>query len=583
MKPKTMSRRSKLVDGIDGNVLSITKLLPNQLISWPLFWLSLPVSILVAVILIAPKSSTFAEIMKWIVIAIFSHFCMAPFVIYMKNKPDKKLQIALVFCMGAVRGGVIGLSAPLFGLVDSVPIPVRMANSAIAVFYWMQIGAIFFDVRDSYRKSLKALLRKAIFEPNSGIEGSASSSSFSNPREKIKVLIADLKVEISSKNGSNIEPTFQEQIEAIDELIDNHIKPQSAKKWADSELIWPKFSFKSVLVQSLSTSRIPLLGVIVLTLPFSIFGNVVGYGFLYGLTSVALSTICLILAYVLINLLPENRFSQFRKNISFLFLWIAISTPTSYLYLKRFTVERDATPSQTLQVEITATLLFLLFLISATMLLSFKELQGRSLELFKNMIPKNELDSFITKGLEAKSQAELAQYLHAEVQSQLHACKLLLLRAAESDFKLFSPSVTQMVMKRLELLDLPYTKSPPRVPAIRIAEIVRAWTGLATIKLDLPTELSVVSPNADVISQLIEEVIVNSIRHGKAKFINISAKIVANVCEVTITNDGLLKAGGAKGLGSTLFDTFADSWTIEEILDGTKIWFAIPFKESSIG
>jgi K+-sensing histidine kinase KdpD len=169
------------------------------------------------------------------------------------------------------------------------------------------------------------------------------------------------------------------------------------------------------------------------------------------------------------------------------------------------------------------------------------------------------------------------------VQSQLHACKLLLLRAAESDFKLFSPSVTQMVMKRLELLDLPYTKSPPRVPAIRIAEIVRAWTGLATIKLDLPTELSVVSPNADVISQLIEEVIVNSIRHGKAKFINISAKIVANVCEVTITNDGLLKAGGAKGLGSTLFDTFADSWTIEEILDGTKIWFAIPFKESSIG
>jgi hypothetical protein len=458
-----------------------------------------------------------------------------------------------------------------------------MANSAIAVFYWMQIGAIFFDVRDSYRKSLKALLRKAIFEPNSGIEGSASSSSFSNPREKIKVLIADLKVEISSKNGSNIEPTFQEQIEAIDELIDNHIKPQSAKKWADSELIWPKFSFKSVLVQSLSTSRIPLLGVIVLTLPFSIFGNVVGYGFLYGLTSVALSTICPILAYVLINQLPENRFSQFRKNISFLFLWIAITTPTSYFYLKRFTVERDATPSQTLQVEITATLLFLLFLISATMLLSFKELQGRSLELFKNMIPKNELDSFITKGLEAKSQAELAQYLHAEVQSQLHACKLLLLRAAESDFKLFSPSVTQMVMKRLELLDLPYTKSPPRVPAIRIAEIVRAWTGLATIKLDLPTELSVVSPNADVISQLIEEVIVNSIRHGKAKFINISAKIVANVCEVTITNDGLLKAGGAKGLGSTLFDTFADSWTIEEILDGTKIWFAIPFKESSIG
>jgi hypothetical protein len=64
----------------------------------------------------------------------------------MRNRPEKQLQIALVFAMGTVRGGVIGLTAPLLGLVDSVPIPVRMANSAVAVFYWMQIGSIYFDV-----------------------------------------------------------------------------------------------------------------------------------------------------------------------------------------------------------------------------------------------------------------------------------------------------------------------------------------------------------------------------------------------------------------------------------------------------
>ena len=583
MKPKNFSARSKLIDEISDDVLSITKLLQNQLITWPLFWLSLPVSILVSVILIAPKSSTFSEILKWVVIAVFSHLCMAPFVIYMKNKPDKKLQIVLAFAMGTVRGGVIGLSAPLLGLVDSVPIPIRMANSAVAVFYWLQIGSIYFDVRNSYRKSLQALLRKAIFEPSSKIEGNAISKGFSESREKFRVLIENLKIEISAIGDSNTEPIFNEQIKAIDALIDNHIKPQSAKKWKDSELIWPEFSFKSLLVQSLSTTRIPLLGVIILTLPFSIFGNVVGYGLILGLISVVISTICPILVYLVITLLPDNKFSQLHKNFSFLILWIITTTPFSYLYLKRFTVEKYATPTQTLQVEITAILLFLVFLISATMLLSMKESQGRTLELFSNMIPEGELDSFITQGLEAKSQADLAQYLHAEVQSQLHACKLLLLRAAESDFSLFSPSVTQMVIKRLETLDLPYTKSLPRIPEERLSQIVSSWLGLASIKMDLAKELSVISPNGEVVSQLIEEAIVNSIRHGKAKFISVVAKVEDGICEVVITNDGLLKASGARGLGSTLFDTFADSWSIEEVLDGTKIWFKLPLSQSSIG
>ena len=583
MKPKNLGARSKLTDGINDDVLSITKLLSNQLISWPLFWLSLPVSILVAIVLIAPRSSTFSEILKWVVIAVFSHLCMAPFVFYMRNRPEKQLQIALVFAMGTVRGGVIGLSAPLLGLVDSVPIPVRMANSAVAVFYWLQIGSIYFDVRNSYRKSLQALLRKAIFEPSSEIEGNVISKNFSNSKEKFRVLIENLKIEISAKSDSNTEPNLQDQIKAIDVLIDNHIKPQSAKKWKDSELIWPEFSFKSLLVQSLSSTRIPLLGVIILTLPFSIFGNVVGYGLILGLISVLISTICSILVYFVIALLPDNKFSQLHRNFSFLFIWIITTTPISYFYLKRFTIEKYATPNETLQIEITEILLYLVFLIAATMLLSLKESQGRTLELFSNMIPKGELDLFITKGLEAKSQADLAQYLHAEVQSQLHACKLLLLRAAESDFSLFSPSVTQMVVKRLETLDLPYTKSLPRIPEERLTQIVSYWLGLASIKMDLAKELSVVSPNGEVVSQLIEEAIVNSIRHGKAKFISVVAKVEDDICEVVITNDGLLKASGARGLGSTLFDTFADSWSIEEVLDGTKIWFKLPLSQSSIG
>ncbi|GDX23267.1 hypothetical protein LBMAG09_12420 [Actinomycetes bacterium] len=501
----------------------------------------------------------------------------------MANKPHKNLQIILAFAMGIVRGGVIGLSAPILGLVDSVPIPLRMANSAVAVFYWLQIGAIYFEVRDSFRKSLRGILREAIFEPKNVNNHESNEDYFENSREKIRSLINNLKLEIAKKSDENILPNFKKQIDAIDELIENHIKPQSTKKWQDSELIWPKFSFKNTLIKSISSTRIPLLGVIILTFPFSIIGNMVGYGIIPGFFSEVVSTICPIVTYFLIYKVIGRNFSRLSENIIFLFLCFFTSLSTNYLYLKKFTIESENTARQTLQVELTAISLFIVFLFVATMLLTYKESQEKSLEIFKNTIPKGDLDLFISSGLEAKSQADLAQYLHAEVQSQLHACKLLLLKAAESDFTLFSPQVTQMVMVRLESLNLPYTKSLPRIPKLRLTEIASSWNGIAMVTLELPKELEVFTPNGEVISQLIEESIVNSIRHGKAKFINVAVKVENGFCEVLVTNDGPLKTGGPKGLGSTLFDTFADSWTIEENLDGTKIWFKIPFEQSTIG
>lgn len=583
MKYRNKSFRVNFREIISNEVLLIAKLRPNELISWQLFWLSLPISIFVAPVLIAPKSSTPIELLKWVLVAVFSHLCMAPFVIYMANKPHKNLQIILAFAMGIVRGGVIGLSAPILGLVDSVPIPLRMANSAVAVFYWLQIGAIYFEVRDSFRKSLRGILREAIFEPKNVNIHESNEDYFENSKVKIKSLIDNLKLEIAKKSDGNILPNFEKQIDAIDELIENHIKPQSAKKWQDSELIWPKFSFKNTLIKSISSTRIPLLGVIILTFPFSIIGNMVGYGIIPGFFSEVVSTICPIVTYFLIYKVIGRNFSKLSKNINFLFLWFFTSLSTSYLYLKKFTIESENTARQTLQVELTAISLFIVFLFVATMLLTYKESQEKSLEIFKNTIPKGDLDLFISSGLEAKSQADLAQYLHAEVQSQLHACKLLLLKAAESDFTLFSPQVTQMVMERLESLNLPYTKSLPRIPKLRLTEIASSWNGIAMVTLELPKELEVVTPNGEVISQLIEESIVNSIRHGKAKFINVAVKVENGFCEVLVTNDGPLKTGGPKGLGSTLFDTFADSWTIEENLDGTKIWFKIPFEQSTIG
>ena len=47
---------------------------------------------------------------------------------------------------------------------------------------------------------------------------------------------------------------------------------------------------------------------------------------------------------------------------------------------------------------------------------------------------------------------------------------------------------------------------------------------------------------------------------------------------VKIPDKGIFKAGF-----KAFKTSFADSWSIAEVLDGTKIWFKLPLSQSSIG
>jgi signal transduction histidine kinase len=149
------------------------------------------------------------------------------------------------------------------------------------------------------------------------------------------------------------------------------------------------------------------------------------------------------------------------------------------------------------------------------------------------------------------------------------ACKLLLLKAAESEFTLLSPEVTQKVLDRLDLLKVPYEKKSDRIPSIRLREFQKTWLGLASMDFDLPPELSQPSRNGEIISQLIEELIVNAIRHGKAKNISISASVNGGRCLISVLDDGKLKSTKKTGLGSTLFEVFAPDWKLVSTPRGT--------------
>ena len=574
------STPKRLLDELTQEFQTITNFLPSEIISWRMYWYSIPISIITATIFLPGQITLNFNLVKWALVGVISHASMAPFVIYASSKKDKSIQILLSFFMGAVRGAVISLVVPVLGMVDSISLPIRVINSSIAVFYWMQILAIFLQIRTSYKMKLQELLRQAIFESNPSAEPDSEHSSMSKYKE-IVALIGNLKSSISADATGPL--SLSQQIDSIDELIEKHIKPQSAKRWEQSELIWPIISFRLILRDSLMGSRVPVFATIVLTLPFSIVGAVVRNGFGVGLLSESLFTILSLATYLVVRILEASKKNYLRFNLFFIGLSSFLIYPLIDLFFALALPKFWKSSPNLFIVQALSMLLYIVFLIAANILFLHQRARSAALDNLESVLSSSQIKEFLNQGSLAKSEADLAQYLHAAVQAQLHACKLLLLKAAESDFQLFSPQMTNMVVKRLESLQTPYTSPSPKIPSERVREIVESWAGLSTITYSLPPQLDAISPNGEVIAQLIEECVVNSVRHGKAKFISIEGQVINGNCHVSVTNDGELTRSTHKGLGTILFDTFADKWEIRSYMGSTQVIFSLPLSEIELG
>jgi hypothetical protein len=573
MPSTRFSNRESIYQEIVKEFRLIASIMPIQILTWRIYWYSLPISLLTTTVFIPRDIDSAGKAMKWLLLGLISHLSMSPFILYAKSQPTRQLQFLLSFLMGVVRGGAISLIAPILGLVDPVAPAIRMLNSGIAVFYWIQILVVLIFVRSAYKMRLQELLRRAIFEADIGQIAQFSGPSGTKHSEIIE-LIAQLKLKISTTGPASLD--LEHQVVLIDELIDTHIKPQSSKRWANSDVIWPKLPIRLMLLDSLSSSRIPIVPITLLTFPFSIVGAIVRNGFLHGFyIELYFTALAFGIFYLLRNLIDQAN-GCLKFNLSFIIVATVVIYPTENLFITKMFPGDWSNSNTPKSVQALSTLLYVVFLIAGNFLLSVQKKRGDLLDRLEGILTQAQLEQFLSQGTDAKSQGDLAQYLHAQVQAQLHACKLLLLKAAETEFKLFSPQVTDMVVKRLESLQVPYTKTPPRIPSNRIHEIAQSWVGLSTIRAELPPELDVISPNGEIIAQLVEESVVNSIRHGKAKFVNINGSVVGGICHMVVTNDGELIKGSHKGLGTILFDTFADTWEIKSELSGTRLTFSLP-------
>ena len=551
---------------------NLLNLLPKKLITKDVYLATLPVTVFVTVFIIPLEINRPIEYVYWLAIGFSGHLAMLPFVIYGRDRQLLKEQVPLLLAMGFVRGLVIWLVQPLFGFEDQYTILVRAANSALFVFYIFQLLAIIYEFNYGLQRKVSRILEKMALKK----QQLDLRDPIVHDNELVQ-LVAKLQdkitLEISEKPISSV---VNESAKSIDNLVHEHIRPLSKSKWKDGEVKWLKLGFFHVLRRTMTLSPIPIFEIYLLTLPLALVNQISRYNFS---TLVITQSIWLVVLLFLVKfikfLFPSHKDNFFRQNLALVFSASLIVAPV--IYFTNGLIPADLINSQnTIFSHIYASLMIAVILCASTLLVSLNIDQEKALSFLENQLDRNELTSHLESRVQSIRDSDYSKYLHNEVQSQLLACKLLLLKSAESDSQMFPPVVLTQIISRLEKIKQVPLREIGLTPSERMKELVHSWRGIAEIHLELPERFDEIASNSVEICQLMEEAVINSIRHGQAKMVEISISFLDDQIIGVIFDDGVFvetKNGG--GLGTILFDTFTKHWEIKSEGEGTTLRFSL--------
>ncbi len=556
----------------------LLKIQPKQLLTTSVFWWFLPISVLLPVFFGQYNVDSLRDISTWLLIGIFAHFSMFPFVIYGRSGTTLAEQVILIFMMGIVRGILISILPPILGMQDEQSFLARVTNSAVAVFYWNVIGSIILEHGSTFRSRIKEILEEILEKQLLGMTSAAKESSHELTR-----IIQILQEKIVAMVGSS--PGREDIVKAsddIDALINQHIRPLSKSRWRDGQLTWMRAGIFSVIRSCLESNRIPVVTVIIFSIPFSIITQTNRIGLLGTLIIQSFWVfLTLVINWLVYRKNPTNNLTK--HNLAFLAGVVFIAYPVTYIFQSKIPMAPPESLESIVQGYIVSMITQVFLYIIATFVISLREGQDFAFDYLKEIINGGELANLVDRTRSNNSDAQFAQYLHAEVQSQLIACKLLLLKAAESNFDLFPPEITQQILERIEKISHPYVPAMIKTPIERVSELSTSWAGIAKINYELPPELDDIKGYSQILSQLITEGVVNSIRHGGANEISIYATFSGKDLQVKIMDNGHLESKtNSRGLGSILFNAFAKSWNLSRKDNQTVLLFVVDTSQKGV-
>jgi len=192
----------------------------------------------------------------------------------------------------------------------------------------------------------------------------------------------------------------------------------------------------------------------------------------------------------------------------------------------------------------------------------------RSEELMAGEVLQDEVTKVVNNEFSQNLSHQWAIFIHGKILTRLAATSLKLESISQvGDEKSFM-NTTQSLIDLLDAPDLEFEELPLDLQSQVISRL-NPWVGLLDIDLHIDDELKLIeTPQVRDLGEVIEELISNSIRHGKSKKMELKIYAVgANDVEIMASDDALLlplKDEEKSGLGTRIFNLASDGrWSLK--------------------
>jgi signal transduction histidine kinase len=203
-------------------------------------------------------------------------------------------------------------------------------------------------------------------------------------------------------------------------------------------------------------------------------------------------------------------------------------------------------------------------------------LQPHAIDLVKNneLVASKELKETVTKIVSDEFSHTLSHrwaiYIHGKILTRLAATSLKLETAINNDDLKTYQSALDSLSELLSNPDSEFEKGETDLDS-EIASRLDPWLGLLDIEFDIDKDLKTIrSEWVHEVGEVIEEIISNSMRHGKANELNLRVRNLGdNNIEITAVDNATVEPPTYQirfGLGTRIFNLASDSrWSITRV------------------
>lgn len=465
---------------------------------------------------------------------------------------------------GFLVAAQISVGLELLNLKSEVNTYERLIVYTLFATWWGSMLTIFFDMREQHKTRRKELIEQAVLREVGFLQQSAFSITMRSAIEyEIRRELEGTHEQIGDTSDLS---SLTQKSDALLAAAEGSVRRVSQHLSKQGSVKYPKLRFWELPKNIIQNQPFATLFIIAIDLTAAAPGQLKLLGRSHGLLLIGLITALIIAITVPANALMK-KVPQWRAHIFLISVVLLQSSVLIRTHFRDIWVPGES-PS-TWQITQAFSGVFVIFVTSSVG--AWRNLNGQISRNFKETLDEGVVIAIAESEETANLAREASRILHGSVQTRLVSCAMVIQQASKSGDQ---ERINLALIEASSILQAPL--SPPAYGESVEQEVrrkVHLWDGLCKFSVTISDNSLVFNESKSIIvGRVIEEGISNAIRHGKAKFVEISVTVASdNSSLIIMKNNGREVSILNPGMGTAFLEQASHSnWSLTSS-EGTTI------------